>query len=136
MSRSPLRLVDSSVRYATWIKRNGMKILTTAIVALALHLTLGWAWTLGAGIAGGAWAVRRGWLVGAAGVALEWAALVGYNLIVAAGPVRELARVLGGLLGNLPGWVVVLLTVLLGAALGALGGFIGTQAARLLRTAG
>ncbi len=109
-----------------------MKTFVTCIVALALHLTLGWAWTLLAGIAGGAWSGRGGWRTGAAGVALAWAALVGYNLIVATGPVWQMLYTMGELLGGLPGAAVVLLTVLLGGVLGVLGGLIGSQAVQLL----
>lgn len=109
-----------------------MKILLTLIIALILHLTLGWAWTSLAGVVGGFWAGRRGWLVGAAGVALDWAVLVAYNFVVAAGPVQRMTSTVGGLLGNLPGVTIVLLTVLVGAVLGALGGLVGAQARRLL----
>lgn len=126
MRRSTLRFYEGSC---------SMKTLATFALALALHLLLGWAWTLGAGIVGGAWAARRGWLVGAAGVALGWAALVVYNFIAAPDATVRMARTMGGLLGNLPGVVTVLATVLIGAALGAAGGFVGQQARRLFRTA-
>ena len=108
-----------------------MKIALTFALSLVLHLTLGWAWTLGAGFAGGFWAARRGWLVGLLGVGLGWAALVGYNAVVAGPTVRRMATAVGGLLGNLPGFAVVIATVLIGALLGALGGAAGTQLAVL-----
>ena len=106
-----------------------MKIIATFLLSLTLHLTLGWAWTLAAGLAGGFWAVRRGWLVGLLGVGLGWAALVGYNAVVAGPAVRQMTTTVGGLLGNLPGFAVVIATVLIGAVLGALGGAAGTQLA-------
>ena len=112
-----------------------VKTFATFALALALHLTLGWAWTLGAGLAGGAWAGRRGWLTGAAGVALGWAALVAYHFAAAPGATVRMARTVGGLLGNLPGFATVLATVLIGAALGAAGGLVGQQLRRLFWTA-
>ena len=100
-----------------------MKLLATAVLSLLLHLMLGWAWTAGAGIAGGAWAGRRGWLVGLAGVALGWGALIAWNLGVAPGPVGTMAAIFG----NLPGGAIVALPLVIGALLGALGGFVGSQ---------
>lgn len=110
-----------------------MKTLATAMLSVLLHLALGWAWTLGAGLVGGAWAGRRGWLVGAGGVALGWAALVAYGFAAAPDATVRMARTVGGLFGNLPGAVAVLATVLIGALLGAAGGFAGQQARRLFR---
>lgn len=46
---------------------------------------------------------------------------------------RARAQILGGILGNLSGAAVVGFTLLVGLVLGALGGFVGAQAARLLR---
>ncbi|PSQ98838.1 MAG: hypothetical protein BRD48_05940 [Bacteroidetes bacterium QS_9_68_14] len=108
-----------------------MKTLATFLLALAVHLTLGWAWTLAAGIAGGAWARQRGWLVGLVGVAAAWAALVAYNFAAAPNATTRMARTVGALLGNLPGWATVLATVLMGALLGTTGGFIGQQSGAL-----
>ena len=109
-----------------------MKTAFTFALAFALHLLLGWGWTLVAGIAGGFWAVRRGWLVGLLGVGLDWLAWLLYDYAVARAATSELVRILGGVLGNLPGGAVVGVTLLIGLVLGALGGFTGTQAARLL----
>ena len=113
-----------------------MKVALTFALAFVLHLLLGWGWTLVAGIAGGFWAVRGGWLVGALGVGLDWLAWLLYDYAVAQAATSELVRVLGGILGGLPGAAVLALTLLIGLVLGALGGFIGTQAARVLRTSG
>lgn len=108
-----------------------MNVALTFALALVLHLLLGWAWTLAAGIAGGFRAVRQGWLVGALGVGLDWLAFLLYNYLVAQAATSELVRVLGDVLGGLPGVAVLGLTLLIGLVLGALGGFIGAQAARL-----
>lgn len=104
-----------------------MRIVLTTVLSLVLHLTLGWAWTLGAGILGGALADRNGWFVGAAGVSLGWSAIAVYSIAVAPASSQILLDVLGQLAGNIPGAVIVAITVLLGALLGGLGGIIGTQ---------
>lgn len=104
-----------------------LNMLATFALALVLHLALGWAWTLGAGVVGGAWAGRRGWMVGLTGVGLDWLVLVLYNYIVAPEPTAEMARVMGALLGGWSGGATVVLTLLIGGLLGALGGAIGTQ---------
>ncbi len=109
-----------------------MKLLATAILALLLHVLLGWAWTILAGMAVGLWIGRRGWLVGGIGVGLSWLGLVLYNVVVAPGPVGRMAETLGGILGNLPGPLVVALTVLIGGLLGAVGGAVGTQVSLLI----
>lgn len=110
-----------------------MKIFVTFGLSLLLHVLLGWGFTLGAGVVGGFWAVRRGWLVGTLGVGLGWLALLLYNAVVAPEALERMTTTMGGLLGNLPGSVVVGLTLLIGLLLGGLGGAIGTQAARWLR---
>ena len=102
-----------------------IRILLTTIFSLAAHLLLGWTWTLGAGILGGALADQRGWFVGAAGVALGWALLVIYSFAVAAAPTRIMADSLGQIFGNIPAAAIVGGTVLLGALLGGFGGAIG-----------
>lgn len=102
-------------------------LLLTIVMALAVHLTLGWAWTLGAGVLGGALAARRGWLVGALGVGLSWTVLVVYSAVAAPEPFAILLDTLGGILGNTPGALAVALTLLIGVLLGALGGIIGSQ---------
>ncbi len=103
-----------------------MKTAATFVLALALHLTLGWAWTPLAALAGGAWSRRAGGgaLTGALGVGLAWAALVAYNAAVAYAPTALLAHTVGGLLG-VPGGATFALTALLGATLGALAGLAG-----------
>ncbi|MDX1545633.1 MAG: hypothetical protein R3247_01515 [Rhodothermales bacterium] len=100
---------------------------------MALHLVLGWAWTLGAGIAAGLWAGPRGWLLGGAGVGMAWGALVLYNYAVAAEPVGQMASTMGGILGGMPGAATLGLTLLVGILLGAAGGGVGTQLRRLAR---
>jgi len=104
-----------------------MKVVVITALSLALHLTLGWEWTVLSGVVAGYWALRRGWVLGAAGLGLAWLLVVGYNFVVAGGPVSLMTETLGGVLGNLPGWVIVGVTLLQGMVLGGLGGFAGTQ---------
>jgi hypothetical protein len=84
---------------------------------------------------GGVIAPRRGGLVGLLGVGLEWAALVGYNYVVAGAAMEVMTSTLGGILGNTPGAVVVAATVFIGALLGGLGGTVGALARRWVRSA-
>ena len=111
-----------------------MKTAVTAMLAVVLHLVLGWAWTLGAGVVGGLWAGRRGWLTGLRGVALGWAALVAWGFVAAPEATVRMARTVGGLFGNLPGVVTILATLLIGAALGTAGGLVGQQLRLCWRT--
>jgi hypothetical protein len=110
-----------------------MSLLFTFVLAVVLHLILGWPWTILAGVAAGVWKGRGGWRVGALGVGLGWLAFVGYDYLVAAGAVAEMTRVMGGLMGNLPGFVVVVVTLVIGLVLGALGGAVGARAAALAK---
>ncbi len=110
-----------------------MLLIAAAVLAVLLHLILGWPWTILAGVAAGVWKGRGGWRVGALGVGLGWLVFVVYDYLVAADAVAEMTRVMGGLLGNLPGFVVVVVTLVIGLVLGALGGAVGTQAAALAR---
>lgn len=104
-----------------------MKLLATVILALVLHLLLGWAWTILAGVIGGLWKGRGGWWVGGLGVGLSWLWLILFNFGVAAEPVRRMTDMLGGILGDLPGMAVIGATLLIGILLGTVGGGLGTQ---------
>lgn len=109
-----------------------LKLVVVAGGALALHLALGWGWTLVAGVAAGLWVGRGGWLLGAASVGLEWLTVIVYNYTVDARAVQLMTEALGSILGNMPFWVIVALTLLIGILLGALGGATGTQLSRLI----
>lgn len=110
-----------------------LRVAVVAVLALALHLLLGWRWTILAGIVGGAWVDRRGWLVGALGVGLDWAVLVLYNYATARAATQVMTETMGRLLGNMPSLVVVAATVLIGGLIGVLGGAIGTALRGLIR---
>lgn len=105
-----------------------MRIVLIGILALGIHLLLGWEWTLCAGIVAGAVTPRHGWFVGAAGTALAWASVLVYSFAVAPAATRVLLDTLSGFAGNIPGSALVALTVALGALVGGLGGAIGTLA--------
>ena len=105
-----------------------VRVLGTMVVALGLHLTLGWAWTFGAGVVGGVAAPNRGWLIGLLGVALDWAVLVGYNSMVAGAATEVMIGTMGGIFGN-----TVAATVFIGALLGGLGGLVGMFARRTVQ---
>lgn len=110
------------------------KIAATLVLALALHLLLGWSWTLLAGVAGGFWTGRRGWLIGLLGVGLEWLLLLVYTYLVDAQAAGAMAGQLGGILGNLPGLAIVGLTLLIGILMGTLGGALGGILRQLIAT--
>jgi len=111
-----------------------VKVPLSFLFALALHITLGWAWTLLAGVLAGAWVVRRGWIAGAVSVGLDWLVLVVYNFAVAGREVASMVEILGGILGNLPGAVIVATTLLIGVLLGGLGGIIGSHVVLAFKT--
>ena len=111
-------------------------IVAVAVLALVVHLALGWAWTLGVGFLGGAFIRRRGWLVGMLGVALDWVVLIGYNYVAAPAATQTMTDTMGGIIGNTPGMAVVAGTILIGVLLGGLGGAAGTFARQALRPAG
>lgn len=101
------------------------------LLAVLLHLLLGWEWTAMAGLAAGGWVPRRGWLAGAFVVAVDYLALVLYSLAMSRPAVVAMTETMGALLGNLPSLAVVALTVLMGALIGALSGAAGTQLRRI-----
>ena len=102
-----------------------MKTAATVALALVLHVVLGWKWTLLAGVAGGAWAGRRGWLVGALGVGLDFLVLVIYSFFAAPAETGTMVETVGGLFGGIGPFLVVP-TVLIGVLIGAVGGALGT----------
>ncbi len=74
---------------------------------------------------------RGGWWRGALAVGTAWLILIGYNLVVAPGPVREMHRVVAAVAGNLPGWTIPVLSVFVGLLVGVAGGLVGTSLRRV-----
>lgn len=105
-----------------------MRTFFIALLALLLHLTLGWQWTILAGIVAGGLVPRYGWFVGAAATALAWGSVLVYSFAVAPASTRVLMDTLSGFAGNIPGFAFVALTIALGALVGGLGGAIGMLA--------
>ncbi|MEM8559510.1 MAG: hypothetical protein AAGG50_16955 [Bacteroidota bacterium] len=107
--------------------RRTILVLLTAGVALALHLTLGWAWSVLAAVLGGFAMGRGGSAVGALGLVLPWAGLVLWNLAFYGPPMARMTEAVGGIIGGLPGFVVPLITLAIALALGTLGGATGAS---------
>ena len=97
----------------------------TFVLALALHLLLGWKWTLLAGVVGGAWAGPGGWRVGAVGVGLDFLVLIVYSYVAAPVEVGNMVETVGGLFGGI-GPLLVVVTLVIGVLLGGVGGALGT----------
>ncbi|MEM9998932.1 MAG: hypothetical protein AAF809_14615 [Bacteroidota bacterium] len=107
--------------------RRTILVLLTAGVALALHLTLGWAWSVLGAVLGGFAMGRGGSVVGALGLVLPWAGLVLWNLAFYGPPMARMTEAVGGIIGGLPGFAVPLLTLAIALVLGTLGGATGAS---------
>ncbi|HEY5565103.1 MAG TPA: hypothetical protein VIL33_05895 [Rhodothermia bacterium] len=110
-----------------------MIFLASLLVALIVHVFLGWPWSILGGAIAGFVSGRTGWIVGAAAVGLSWALLVLYNFVVAPPEMARFLRITGGLFGNMSGPMVVVVTVLIGVLIGLLGGAIGGLIGSLTR---
>ena len=107
-----------------------MIFLASILVALSIHLVVGWQWSIAGGLLAGVFHTRTGWLTGTMAVGISWALLILYNFVAAPEASARFLVVTGGILGNLSGPMVVVVTVLIGALVGLLGGLMGS----LLRT--
>lgn len=110
-----------------------MLLSLAALSALALHILLGWQWSIVGGVAAGYGARRFAWAAGMIAVALSWMLLVVYNFAVAPAEMARFVKITSALFGNMPGPMLVLTTILIGALLGLLGGMIGGLARNLTR---
>jgi len=102
-------------------------LILVLLLALFLHVMLGWVGVLIAAVVGGYLLGAGGWLVSSLGVFCAWGGLILWNYVVAPREVQAMEQVVGSLLGNLPEFGVVSLSLAIGFMLGALGGLIGTQ---------
>lgn len=97
------------------------------LLAVLLHVLLGWEWTVLAGIVAGLAVPRRGWLTGLLVVGSDWLILILFNFVMDARATTAMTTAVGTILGNLPSAAVVALTLLIGCMLGLLGGGAGAQ---------
>ncbi len=111
-----------------------MKLALSFSVALLSHLLIGWAWGALGGVLIGWLSPRGGWWKGILVVGAVWAVLIGYNFVVAAGPVSEMHRVMGDIIGDLPAWAFPLISLATGGMIGLAGGLVGSAAGRLATT--
>ncbi|MCY4232725.1 MAG: hypothetical protein OXE59_03135 [Bacteroidetes bacterium] len=95
------------------------------IVAMLLHLILGWAWSIGGGIAVGLYRAEHAWIVGGIATGLSWAAFVIHAFIVAPEPTQRLMDIMGALFGGIPSGLVPVATILVGIIVGSSGGAFG-----------
>ena len=106
-------------------------LLLTSLVALLLHVFVGWEWSPLAAIVGGYLHRSNGAALGSLSVGLVWAGLVFFNLLAAPAQVLEMASVVGALMGNFPDWTVFLASILIGSTLGAVAGLLGQSLSAL-----
>lgn len=104
-----------------------IRILIGLGIAIILHLFLGWAWSIGGGIAAGLYCRRRAWLAGGIAVGLGWALFVAHAFIVAPEPTIRLLTIMGAMFGGLPAALIPVVTVLVGGLLGVAGGALGAS---------
>ncbi|MXX96303.1 MAG: hypothetical protein F4065_01280 [Rhodothermaceae bacterium] len=104
-----------------------IRILIGLGTAIILHLILGWAWSIGGGIAAGMYCRRRAWLAGGIAVGLGWALFVAHTFIVAPEPTIRLLAIMGAMFGGLPGALIPVVTVFVGGLLGVVGGALGAS---------
>jgi len=111
-----------------------MLLILGTVIALAVHILLGWQWSLVGGVVAGYGVRRFAWAAGMIAVALSWTLLIVYNFAVAPAEMARFVNIASGLFGNMPGPMLVLTTILIGALLGVLGGMIGGLARNLTLT--
>ncbi len=97
-----------------------------AALSLAIHVILGWAWTLLAGLVAGFFAKRLHGLAGGLAVGLAWSMLIVYSFAVAGAPTGRMITVTGYIFGGLPSVLVLVATLLIGVILGTAGGLLST----------
>lgn len=113
-----------------------MIFLASLLVALVLHILIGWPWSIAGGAVAGFASSRSGWLVGTVAVAMSWALLVLYNFATSPAEMGRFISITGALFGNLSGPMLVGVTVSIGALLGLLGGTIGGLTRRIVADVG
>lgn len=103
-----------------------MKTILITLLALILHLTLGWQWSIVAAAVGGYWQGQGGWRVGLIALTVSWLLLLVWNYLVAPNATSKVFGVMSGIFGGLPSFAFPLFVLLWAALIGAIGGAIGT----------
>lgn len=103
------------------------------VLALVLHVTLGWMVSVVGAVAAGLVAPRLGALVGATSLVGAWGVLVIFSFVSAPAEMSEMTRVVAAMLGNLPAPVTVGATLFMAAVLGLTGGWLGSAVRRMNR---
>ena len=103
-----------------------MFLFLSLAVTVAIHLFLGWEWTILGGILCGWLVSDRAWLKGAIAVGGAWGVQILIDWLAAPGPVGTMLHTVGQILGNMPAALVVGVTIAIGCLLGYFGGLIGS----------
>lgn len=96
------------------------------IAALVLHLSLGWAWTLVAGLGVGAALRQGGWWAGGLMGTISWGLLIGWSFWVAPAETARMTGTVGELLAGISGVLFVGAVLGIGFVLGAVGALAGS----------
>ena len=96
------------------------------ILALTLHLTLGWAWTLIAGLAVGAALREGGWWAGGLMGTISWGLLIAWSFWEAPAETARMTGTIGELLADISGVLLVGAVLGIGFVLGAVGALAGS----------
>jgi MFS-type transporter involved in bile tolerance (Atg22 family) len=105
-------------------------VLFAALLALILHLLLGWQFAVLGAILGGYLSPASGWKTGLTALFAIWCGLMLWNYFMAPQSIQTLFSTMSGILGGLPSFAFPMLTLLVASVLGALGGSFGAQLAQ------
>jgi len=110
-----------------------MSLAIGVVVALALHLMVGWVLSPLGAVAAAWWRNRgTGILLGTIVLVASWGSVIVYSFAVAPTETAEMTRVISSIVGFGPGFITVLLTALVAALLGAAGGGVGAALRRVV----
>ncbi|MDA0683026.1 MAG: hypothetical protein O2797_08835 [Bacteroidetes bacterium] len=105
------------MKYASWI--------LSLLVSIALHVFMGWSWSIAGAVLVGALQPRLGWLAGGTVLTLSWGLLIGSNFFVAPKETFNMINTVAQLIGDLPGFVTVAATLMIAFVLGSASGWLG-----------
>lgn len=105
--------------------KNRIAVAVGVIVALALHVMLGWMWSVAGSLVAGFMVSKRSAWSGALTLIVSWALLIGWNMAVAPAENLNMMETMAELLGGMPGFVIPFATLLIAAVLGLAAGALG-----------